>query len=398
MRIYLLLASFLIVSLSPIHSPARADEPTATSSGADADAATYAALDAWLRADQLNRRCNLLNYFEIRLIEDGINGAKDRTPEGRQTQAAIGWPGFDARLAELSAMLDSHRASAKAAVADRACSTDDADIRAVRAALLRNLLKLLTAAQTAPTKASDRAGRKAVAQDLVNFTAALYGDNFQTVGQQLVAELQASPIQPDNAWKALKPTVEDGLWQTRLAGKGFAFKPDPDAGGYYRAVKADGSGGLAARLGARANPSIEDASGYNVEINRVQGVMDDGRMIVLIGKDAADWGPSQLKAELMVQKTPGWDQWRSQTWRRDALHFTAEPLADADCPADFCFVFPAAASDAVRTRQAEGSASGYNYELFIAPPERFPPSETAGTASRNNYYPPLLATAAAGDD
>lgn len=230
MRIYLLLASFLTLSLFPALA-ARAEEPSATTSTTDAETATYAALDTWLRADELNRRCGVLNYFEIRQIENGINFAKDQTPEGKQSLAAAGWPNFDAKLADLTAMLGSHQESARAAVADRACSLADADIKAVRTAYVRDLLKLLTASQTAPSKASDRAGRKAVAQDLVNFTAALYGDNFQTVGQQVVAELQADPILPDNAWKALKLMVDDGLWQTRLIQKGYSYLPDPDAAG-----------------------------------------------------------------------------------------------------------------------------------------------------------------------
>lgn len=159
-------------------------------------------------------------------------------------------------------------------------------------------------------------------------------------------------------------------------------------------MKTDGSGALAARLSHRTSPSIEDASGYRVEINQAEGVMGDDRIIVLIGKDAADWGSMELQAELLIQKEPDWKEWDSQTWRRDALHFTAELLADADCPADFCFVFPAAASDAVRTRQAAEKPGDYNYELYIAPPSRFSPSETASSAYRDHYYPPSLAESA----
>jgi len=52
-------------------------------------ASAYDTLDIWLRAEQLNQRCQILNYFEAREIERGINFNKNLTPEGNVRLNAV---------------------------------------------------------------------------------------------------------------------------------------------------------------------------------------------------------------------------------------------------------------------------------------------------------------------
>nr|WP_321442161.1 hypothetical protein [uncultured Hyphomonas sp.] len=357
---------------------------------------SYGVLDTWLRAEQLEQRCHMLNYFEIREIDRGINNAKDLTKEGKAVSAAAGQSYFEIELEKMVNMVEQRRETARLAVADRPCDAGDADIRAVRGGYIRNYLKALIAAQQSQQRQMDRSGRKRAGDQLLTFVQSLYGQNYEAVGQQLIAELQAEGYDANVAWEAMKNPINDGLWQMRLGEKGFAYQSDPEAHGYYRAVRTDGSGtAFPARLGHRFNPKIRDADWLAIEINEAEGVMDDGRLVILISKDASDWGPKTLGAQLLVQDEREWD-WDRNDWRAGTLRFDATLLEDAECPADFCFVFPQEATEAIVARQALEKAYDYNYELVITAPNQFPLSDEMSTYGRDRYYPPSL-TKGAGD-
>ena len=352
----------------------------------------HAILGSWMRAEALNERCNLLNYFEVRTIDKAINDAAQDTPEGQASLYAIGQPGFEQALAKQKAMMSKQRKQAQADVADRPCTTADEDIKAARSAYVPFYLRAILAAQTAPELNSGRAGQKNAAMQLGQFAGRLFGDNYEAVANQLIAENANAGVTPSNAWKGIQTSVFDALWQIRLHEKNYVYQPYPGEPGYYRAKLADVEGGFfPARLAYRTHPKIRDASGAKIRINQAQGVMDSGRIVILVSKDAANWGPNSLEAEILVQKEPDLMAWNKKDWRAGTIRFRADKLADPSCPADFCFVFPAEASDAIRVRRAEKGAS-YNYELFIGPPNLFPLKDEESTYQRDKYYPPTLPT------
>ena len=351
---------------------------------------TYDALDIWLRAEQLNQRCQILNYFEVREIERGINFNKNLTPEGVATQAAIGWPSFETELTNMVAMLDARRNTARLAVAKKVCSDLDTDIRAVRSNYVRSYLKGLIAAQQSQARLTGRNGRRNAGDLLLRFAQTLYGANYETVGQAVVQELQAEGFDADTAWNALKNPIDDGLWQMRLSEKGYNFQSLKGQPGYYQAIKRDGTGTVfPARFSHRFNPKIVDGGGYEIEINQAEGVTDDGRFVILVSKDAADWGPKTLRAQLLVQETSAQYGWIGISWREFTLRFDAEVETGTECPADFCFTFPPEATEAVRSRRAQKDGF-FNYELVIAPPNAFPLEDKMSEYGRVSYYPPSL--------
>lgn len=350
----------------------------------------YAALDTWMRADALNERCNLLNYFEVRTIDGQIRDAALETPEGRNSAFSVGQANFETTLEKKAQMMEAHRKQAQADVADRPCAADDEDIKMARATYVPFYFQALLAAMNAPELNSGRAGQKNAAIQLGNFAAKMYGANSQAVAQQLAAQNTADGVTPSSAWRAIRSTVFDTLWQMRLAEKKYTYQPYPGQPGYYRAklINVDGAF-FPARLGHRTHPTIRDASGAKIRINQAQGIMDSGRIIVMVGKDAANWGPNTLEAELLVQKYEGSDWWNQKNWRENTMKFRAEQMDAPSCPADFCFVFPEEATDAIRRRRSEVGAV-YNYELFIGPPNLFPLNDEESTYGRDKYYPPRL--------
>lgn len=364
----------------------------ANAEGETADPGPYASLDSWMRAEALNERCNMLNYFEVRTVDKAINDAAQDTPEGQASNSAAGQPWFEETFAKYKAMLNAHRKQAKTDVSDRPCTGADADITAARSAYAPYYLRAMLAAQTAPELNSGRAGQKNAAMQLGQFAGKMFGDNYQSVASQLVAQNTNEGVTPSSAWKGIQGSVYDALWQIRLGEKNYVYQPYPGEPGYYRAKLANVDGAFfPARLGHRFHPDIRDASGAKIRINQAEGVMDSGRIVILVSKDAANWGPNTLEAELLVQEAPDLMAWNKKDWRAGTIRFRAEKLDDPSCPADFCFVFPAEASDAIRARRAEKAAS-YNYELFIGPPNLFPLKDEKSTYQRDRYYPPSLPT------
>ncbi|MEZ6002491.1 hypothetical protein [Hyphomonas sp.] len=362
----------------------------ANAEGETADPDPYAPLDSWMRAEALNERCNILNYFEVRTIDKSINETGQDTPEGKASLYAVGQPGFEDKLAEYKTMLSAHRKQAQADVTDRPCTPADADIMAARSAYVPFYLRAMLAAQTAPELNSGRAGQKTAAMQLGQFAGSMFGDNYQSVASQMIAQNTSEGVTPSGAWKSIRTSVFDTLWQIRLDEKKYAYQPIPGEPGYYRAKLANVDGAFfPARLGHRFHPDIRDASGAKIRINQAEGVMNSGRIVILVSKDAANWGPNTLEAELLVQDAPDSMAWNKNDWRAGTIRFRAEKLDDPSCPADFCFVFPAEASDAIRVRRADKGAS-YSYELFIGPPNLFPLKDEESTYQRDRYYPPTL--------
>lgn len=350
----------------------------------------YDILDIWLRVEQLEQRCHILNYFEIQEIERGIVGATKQTPEGNATQAAIGWPNFDAELEKRMKMVDERRTDARLAVAERPCTDQDTDVVALRSSYVRRYLKALIASQQSRARQTDRAGRRRAGDQLFGFAQSLYGANYETVGQSLISELQSEGFDADVAWNVLKNPINDGLWQIRLGEKAHAYQSRQDQPGYYRAVKTDGSEEVfPAQLTHRSNPKIIDSAGYSIEINQAEGVTDDGRFVIMVSKDSSEAGSQSLQAQLLVQEVSARHGWIGVTWRESTLKFDADVETGAGCPVDFCFTFPVEASEAVRVRRADEDGF-YNYELVIAAPNAFPLETKMNEYGREAYYPPSL--------
>ncbi len=362
----------------------------ANAEGGTADPDPYAALDSWMRAEALNERCNMLNYFEVRTIDKAINDAAQDTPEGQASNSAAGQSWFEETFAKYKAMLNAHRKQAKTDASGRPCTGADADITAARSAYAPFYLRAMLAARNAPELNSGRAGQKNAAMQLGQFAGKMFGDNYQSVASQLAAQNTNEGVTPSSAWKGIQSSVYDTLWQIRLGEKNYVYQPYPGEPGYYRAKLTNVDGAyFPARLGHRFHPDIHDASGAKIRINQAEGVMNSGRIVILVSKDASNWGPKTLEAELLVQKEPDLMAWNKNDWRAGTIRFRAETLDDPSCPADFCFVFPEEASDAIRARRAE-MGSSHNYELFIGPPNLFPLKDDAGTSQRDRYYPPTL--------
>lgn len=348
----------------------------------------YAVLDTWLRAEEFNERCRVLNYFEVQRVKRGISASASATPEGKDVKVLAGTAFRDEAVAQRDNMVETHRAAAGEAVADRACGQSDADITALRIFYIREYVKSLLASQSSPDLQKDTAGRKYAAQNLFDFSKGMYGAKFDPLIQEVSAELQAEGFDADTAWDGLDDSINDLQWQLRLGEKGYGFHPVPNGNGTYEAVKLDGSGTrFPAKLSERDDPSFMNSEGRPVSVNRADGVMDDGRLVTLVSMDSAESVVPALQAQLFVQKEADVRAWSQSDWRSKSLSFMADVETGPDCPADFCFIFPQEASDAVRERQDTGNAADYKFELVIAEPEQFPLPETKNSNTRRRFHP-----------
>jgi len=348
---------------------------------------SYAVLDTWLRAEQFNERCRVLNYFEVQRVKRGINASASVTPEGNDVKVMAGTAFRDEVVAKRDDMVKAHRATAREAVANQDCSQGD-DVKVLRIFYIREYVKSLLASQSSPDLQKDTAGRKNAAQSLFSFSKGMYGAKFAPLIQEVSAELQTEGFDADKAWDGLNDTVNDLQWQLRLGEKGYGFHPLPNGNATYEAVKLDGSGArFPAKLSERDDPSFMNSEGWPVSVNRVDGITDDGRMVTLVSMDTAEAGKQALQAQLFVQKDADVQAWSKPDWRSKSLSFMADVETGADCPADFCFTFPQEASDAVRERQGAGNAADYKFELVIAEPEQFPLPETKESNTRRRFHP-----------
>ncbi|MEZ5947561.1 MAG: hypothetical protein R3C04_12060 [Hyphomonas sp.] len=358
----------------------------------EADGQAYQRLDIWMRADALNQRCNVVNYFETRQVTEHLGNAARATPEGAADLEALGHPTWPAANAVYKAMLAERRAAATAAVAGAECSANHPDIVAVRKAYTRPMLKQLMGGYESASRKTDTAGRRAASDNLIKFIISLYGnDTAQTLMKTLNGELVAEGAIADSQWAYLKTEVDDALWQTRLSEKGYKFVPVPGRDERFRAAKSDGSGAFPATFRPRREFTYKDTLEglVDIRISIAEGWTDDGRLVILLSKDAADWGAPQLKAELLAQQDPGPTEWNRIDWRGRATAYAADPPGALDCPADFCFIFPQEVTEAIRTRHmAVGEV--YSYELYIAPDALFPFEKSRSSAFRTRYYPPAL--------
>ena len=321
-------------------------------------------LDIWLQAEALNRRCQVLNYFETRAIADHIA----------------------TRQEDLAARRD----AAIKAVAERECSPKDAAIVHVRRIYVRAALKSLLASNQSEAMSNDRDGRKLAGQELMSFAARFYGPNFDAGTVHLFMELDEEGADPEAIWQDFYPTVDDIHWQLRLEQKGWKFHPHATETGAYTAVKmGEENEAYPAILGPRTAIDILDTHGERLSVSAVQGVSDEGRIVVLVSKDSADWGPVDLNATLFVQEQPDLTAWNAHAWRAAAITFAAEVSSGADCPADFCLTLPLEASAAIAARREDNGADDA-FELVIGDAGQFPLDTTAPADLRMRFNPPSL--------
>lgn len=347
-------------------------------------------LDVWLRAQALDQRCAVLNYFETRLVSEGVSNALQQTAAGREAASKAGQAGFEAALEKSRQLLSARSEAARQATATAPCSPDQPDIMMVRQTYFRSIFKALLASQNAIARANDTEARQRAASELGALVRALYGDSTDPLGQALVEELYAEMPDVEEVWTNMRPLIDNTSWQLRLQEAGVRPVHQPGAPGYYRLEPtSDTATGVPATFSHLIWPKVWGEDGSKVRVLQLQGLTDDGRVIVLITRTGERAGPDALKAQLLVQEPPGLIAWSYLDWRETTLRFDAGPLEGAPCPTDFCFVFPLEASAALRARRGD-AAPDYAVELYIAPPSAFPPPAKSATSRRDRFYPVMV--------
>ena len=95
------------------------------------------------------------------------------------------------------------------------------------------------------------------------------------------------------------------------------------------------------------------------------GVLADGRIVVLVNSLTTENLPGDLQAFLFVKAGSNADFLGDNGWREEATRFDGEALSPAACAAQACFVFSADAADAMRVAKV-------NAEIYIGVPAAFP--------------------------
>ena len=343
-----------------------------------------ASLDGWLHAEQLNLRCHMLHYFEVRVVEDSVFTAQNDAPEFNAVK-------FDStmeveeRVARLVQMLADRRAQAASAVQEVPCDPRHPAIQAVRTAYAPHFMQMLAGGGNAPERANAPAGLNQAYDNLIAFMGSLYGAAMEEQAARAVAVLseQMGNWTPSSVWSALEPHLKDVNWQSRLYEHGYSFKPERVNPPAFRPHKADGTSALPMRFSHRNEQPVWLPDG-STTLYRASGRMDDGRLLVGLASHSQDNPAGDLRATLFMQDGQDLTAWGRDDWRTGATAFEAEQLPASACPLDYCFVFPTDAS----TRMAANLERGglVSYELYVGAPETYPLSLDRPSYNRKKAY------------
>ncbi|MCR9079004.1 MAG: hypothetical protein NXH78_07880 [Hyphomonadaceae bacterium] len=343
-----------------------------------------AALDGWLHAEQLNERCNLLHYYEVRLVEDSVFDMQNKAPEFRAIKFDNTMEAEE-RVARLQTLLADRRMQAADAMASAACDANHPAIRAIRGAYAPHFMQMLIGAHGAAELANARAGEKYAYDQLLALLQTLYGADWQTQVEATMSILneQAGNWNETSMWSALRPHLHDVVWQFRLNEKGYKYKPIRGNWVRFQPVKADGTGAFPAMFQHRQIQRVQLPDGVT-ELYRVNGRMDDGRLVTMLASHSKSNPAGPLRATLLKQNEVDLLSWSNDDWRADTTAFEAETLDDDACPLDHCFVFPIEAATRMDTQTAEDSR--VSYELYVGAPETYPLDPNAPSFHRQKVY------------
>ena len=341
-------------------------------------------LQTLLQAEQWNKRCHALNYFEVRLIETQIGEANQKAPETAPilVNTAIA---FEDRLAQLNIVLAGLRETAATTIQDAPCDTLHASARAVRAAYAPPYLKMAIGASTLPEFATLPLGQRQAFEHLVTFLQRLYGSSWEVTVNTFTADLQADAgtWAAQTMWHALESPIQDINWQNRLAENGYTYAQESIPQQTFRPRRIDGSGSLGMVLRHRSYQRVWLQDGWT-DLYRALGRLDDGRLIVVLASHSKDTPAGDLRATLLMEDEPDFTTWTKDSWRAGATPFEAEQLAPSACPLDYCFVFPPEVS---ARRAADAAKAGLvSYELYVGAPETYPLAQNEPSFRRTRVY------------
>jgi hypothetical protein len=342
------------------------------------------ALDGWLYAEQLNLRCHLLHYFEVRLVEDSVFTAQNNAPEFKQVKFDRSME-VEESVARLVQMLADRRAQAAAAMQEVPCDPRHPAIQAVRTAYAPHFMQMLAGSGNAPERASAPAGQNQAYDNLIAFMQSLYGAAMEEQSARAVAVLgeQMGNWTPSGMWSALAPHLMDVNWQNRLTDHGYTYRPERVIPPAFRPHSRDGDSSLPMLLKHRQDQPVWLAEG-STTLYRASGRLDDGRLLIALASHSKDNPAGDLRATLFMQDGQDLTAWGRDDWRTGATAFEAEQLPTSACPLDYCFAFPASAAERMATDLATGGL--VSYELYIGAPETYPLSLDRPSYNRKKAY------------
>lgn len=344
----------------------------------------YAEIDVVMRAQAINQRCHLLRYYETILVDDGATRAAKKTPEVVAALAGAG----SAEAA--NTMMDVRREKARADVAERSCSENHPELAIMRNSYIPSILRYILA--TSAADADDQ-----VPSAMLKGRAFLYahiermlGDAMPEVGAALTAEIQMAPMPGRQAWSGIQPIVLNAMWERTLLLNDHNFQPHPQKRMRFEFQPTEDN--VAAVSGSflksRAE-QIRDSDGNTILISRSIGVDSEDHLMLVVATH--EEGAIPLASEVLVQTEPGsMDRWFAEDWRLHTIRFQGISIPAESCPADHCFRFPKAASEAIRERLDSEAADTYFLEIAIASPEQIPVSNYSSATDRVTLNPAVF--------
>lgn len=346
-------------------------------------------LDVLLMAEQWSVRCPV-NYHDMRTIRYGINAAKNNDAEIsavlRDTANSI-----EVRTKTVNEIMYRRRSKAAGAVASAACSPTHPAFQAVGYTFAPSFALMIEGVNTEPFLSDLPSGqRKAYDQMTKGFELWLGSKwiTFTNEAKQTLAETR-NEWTAESMWSALEVYVKDLNWQNRLYEKGYSFQPGDDLGLKLKARSvATNRDDFPALFSHRGDRRIALGS-ETVDVYEAQGRMDDGRIVIMIANHSQSENLDPLHATILVQSYASSTAWSRYTWRASATSFASEQLDAATCPADYCFVFPRSASDAIESNfeSANFEHDLFAYELVLGSIDDFPPPSGEEAYLRRKFTP-----------
>lgn len=349
---------------------------------------------SWMRLAETDRRCTTLLFFELRAIEHNIAARLRRTQTSRDAQAMAGGPNFDDALAAHQAFAEQMRAQARAETADTPCSVSENPIfMQARQLYMRDLLRLSIIENRAGQRYDAPFGYVDAFNQLNGFLGQLYGDNTDSVASQIVEELNAvGPEALVGNWEAFKPFLTDVIWVIGLGENRFQMAQHRTETGWHQFFR---DGEPAADFGLMGRPQLVQVRGSDqapsIPWLQAQGRMADDRIMiayVFANTPRGSDDDTPVRAQIYTHEEPGTQNFRADDLRETGRVFEGEVMADEDCPAHVCFVFPMEMTELVKQRQAAGAAFGY--ELYVGLETAFPAPPAGDTLDRKQIYMPLF--------
>lgn len=360
---------------------------------------SYQTLDAWLRIAETERRCGSLFYFELRVIEKSVGDSMSQTPETKAAYAAAGTAQFNEKFKAQTAMLNARRQAAREATLTSECGGyANPDLASARRFYFSDFLKLSVMINQEKSYEQLTDAQRSALSGIFQLVKQAYGEQFETVLNQKVAELNATPPKAGTSLPVMLPFINDLVWEQQVFERGHKTAMHSTEPGWLEFRKDGVTNSVYGKFGKPQRQFLRFDEDVMIPAHIASGQTKDGQIAYVINfetKAIADT-VDDVKATIFSQNREQLGEWDQDDWRTRSTAYQSRRDETDACPGHVCLIFPDALSQRIRTRQQAGK-NAYPYEIYIAGEKLHPAPMDAPKSQRKRFTPPSLILAGSGN-